>query len=293
MFHLTVLASEEVYSPSAVVRLTHRTPHLSSGLQERSNEFALESDSVHDLRATSYGRSLLVLPILIGCFGLLMGVIFMFSIIARICFKSCRFQPDTDEVKGVSRAALQAWTAAHIKRRERKKTQFMLFFALSALAVHVTYIGNQYISMGLASAIDSLDHVSVTFEALAVEGDSLDSDGDVMASGLLLAAENCSDAIAARDYLESYDAAVADYNAIVQPMPKQLDDTIGYVREYGVMIRTLSMYCVYTAVMLVLVVYGISYFFTWRSMMALVTILNLLVMLLLLILCVLEMIIVV
>lgn len=286
-------AAQGSFSPSPLVRLTHATPHLSSGLAARSNEFALDSDSLSDLRSTSYGRSLLVLPIIIGCFGMLMGIVFMLSVIARICFKSCRFEPDRDEVKGVSKKELQEWTRRHITRRETKKVQFIALFLLALAAIHVAYLGNQYLTLGFRNAVGSIDYMVDVFEALEVEGDSLQADGAVMAAGIAAALPNCSQAAAAQSHLADYDAAVAEYNAVVDPVPSELHDISGYSEKYGLVWRTLSMFCIYAAVMLVLVVYGVAYYFAWRSLMALVTVLNLLVIFALLIVCVFEMIIVV
>lgn len=290
---LAATTAQEDYSPSAVVRATHRTPHLSSGLERRDGSFALDSESASDLRSSAYGRSLMVLPVIIGCVGLLVGIIFMLTIISRICFKTCRFEPDRDEVKGVTKQALREWTEKHIARRERQQIQFFIYFALALAAIHVAYVGNQYLTLGFRSAVKSIDFVADTFDVLDAQGGSLQSDGVTLAEGLARAQANCSEASVAVDYLEDYDVAVEEYNDVVGPVPGKLYSTSRSAREYGLVWRNLSMYCMYAGVVLILVIYAISYFFAWRSMMALVTVLNLIGMFLLLILCVFEMILVV
>ena len=110
----------------------------------------------------------MVLPILIGAFGLTLGIIFIISVISRLCFKCCRFEPDRDEVTGMTKRALREWTNTHIRRRDKQKFYFFLFFVASMLTVHVAYVGNSYLSEGFKDAVDSIDAVSDTFDSLEV-----------------------------------------------------------------------------------------------------------------------------
>jgi hypothetical protein len=282
------------YEPSALVKQTHQTPHLSPKLVPRSNEFQLDySTSTADIRTNRYGESVVVLPALIGALGALSLLIFFLSWSFRCCWKKrCGCAPNESNLKTATRTDLEAWTHRETSRRDLAKRWYLVFIVLTALVIHAAMYGNAEISAATTSGISKISFFEDTFRDLENEGNTM-SDLGLDISAEFAAAQISCPAVSGtsyQTYIDQYNAAVNEYLNTVSPIAPKMKGLSNKADTYGVTYKDYAMWITYCICMFLLMMYLLAHIVQWRSIIYLCALISTPILVFILLCCVAEMI---
>ena len=282
------------YKPSALVRQTHQTPHLSPKLVPRSNEFQLDySSSTADIRSNTYGESVVVLPALIGALGILSLAIFFLTLCFRCCWKKrCGCAPDESSLKTATKEDLESWTHRETTRRDAAKRWFVVFIVLTALVIHAAMYGNAEISTATTSGISEISFFKDTFQALEDQGNTMSDLGLDISSEFAAAQISCPavSATSYQTYIDEYNTAVNDYLNTVSPIAPKMEGLSNMADTYGVTYKDYAMWITYCICMFLLLMYLLAHIVRWRSIIYLCALISTAMLVFILLCCVAEMI---
>jgi len=236
------------YTANKAVKAGHNIPHLTEKFQLRSNTFEISSD---------YFISISFIPLIILVVGILSLIIYILSLISRLCFPSCRCDPNLVDVSKLTDQQYNKWA---IKSLKRKKTLVVLFIVALFMIIipdHIILYSNSILTKGIKDTGDSLTLLSNIFDTIATSAQNIEYDlTDIID---VLDYTNCQ--YINQTVYDQIDTANSATNSIyksIHNIAKDIKDSKKTLIKYGVNKKDLVIYIFYAFIMLVGLLFIIS-----------------------------------
>jgi hypothetical protein len=227
---------DDNYTPSAIIRKMHGVAHLNSDMQREDNTFAV----TYEDRWNDYTMSLLPVPIICGSIALLVLLFVILYQCRTYCTRCCPRKHITED-------------DSYYETLWSYRVAFLVAIFLVLFFVQAIIFGNIYLTRGVHSTNDTLDYLQATFLSLNNSGAALHRDGDQLDQDLR--DTRCRAAKSLRAGLPAYFNAVEQYQALVFPIPLEIEHAQELLQLYGVDYKNRSVwvfYAVFTVCALIL-----------------------------------------
>lgn len=262
------------YSPSWLVANFHSLPHIDFQGQPVSHTFNITSETNWDQPyKVVYLQSVLYLPWTIMFWCLMAMLAFFISLCCRVCSKyGCAPQFDTDKITDPKVLVKFYDTVTRLLR------VFIAVVVIVIITDNCIYLGSHNLDVGYNMGQDALNFFFDMFNAMTDVGESLETEGVVIAQDVANAANGaCPQAATMTSYIVDFNSDISSFVSLVSPMAGKVDDYHNFLTDFAVQAKNGVIYGYWAVVLMVVASFVMAMWFqskcalkfniVWVSMM--------------------------